>query len=236
MNMKKLLILLWLALLFVTSVFAQTTSNTKKYKFKGVIKNQDSDVIAGANLYFKTGEKKFTVVTDINGEFRTELVTGDYEITVNDVLSRSFKAFIKIRDEVANPNDVSFIVKTNKNPCGLAENEICPKPIKISKSIYPAAARAANITGEVNVKVKINKNGKVISAEAIGHPILRGSTIKAIQTTKFESFDEDKEMKFYMTYVFLHTMNEKKNIEKFTNLYRIESYSDLVVIDKCDHC
>lgn len=52
---------------------------------------------------------------------------------------------------------------------------------------YPKAARAANITGAVNVKVIIDKNGKVRSAEAVsGPPLLQKVSEEATMQAKFK--------------------------------------------------
>ncbi len=52
---------------------------------------------------------------------------------------------------------------------------------------YPKAARAANVTGTVNVEVVIDKDGKVRSAKAVsGHPLLLISSEKAALSAKFK--------------------------------------------------
>lgn len=230
--MKKSLILPVILLIFVSSIFAQTTSKEKKYEFKGVIKNQDSAVIGGANLYFKNAEQKFTVVTDINGEFKTKLVTGDYEITVNDVLSKTFKAFMKIRDEGANPNNVSFIVKTNKNLCGLADNETCPTPISLPKPIYPAAARATNTSGEVVIKIKIDENGEVISATKIsGHPLLVSSALSASKQLSFDTSDNLLDKEIEVTYVYVLPDIDEKNLNSYSTPFRFVKVGEQLTVD-----
>lgn len=230
--MKKVLTLTLLILLFVITVFLQTDSSEKRFLLKGSVKNQNSEVIAGAILYFKKDESRFRVVTDINGDFQTELTAGDYEITVNELLSKTFKKSIKIGEKGKKPKKVTFTINTNKNPCGLEENETCPKLLKIPKPVYPKAAVAANITGEVIVKVKINKEGQVITAIAEnGHPLLKNTSILATQKAKFETDEIVEFREFQLTYVFLHSKDKKENLKRYTNLYRIVTFNDLVVID-----
>jgi TonB family protein len=56
------------------------------------------------------------------------------------------------------------------------------KALTLAKPAYPAAAQAVGAEGAVNVKVNIDENGDVVSAEAVsGHPLLRaaGSGVKA---------------------------------------------------------
>jgi protein TonB len=51
---------------------------------------------------------------------------------------------------------------------------------------YPEVARAAKAEGEVDVRIMINEEGKVIGAEAIsGHPLLRDAAVKAAREAKF---------------------------------------------------
>ena len=51
---------------------------------------------------------------------------------------------------------------------------------------YPAIARAAHATGEVNVRVIIDYDGKVIAAAAVsGHPLLQATSVKAAREALF---------------------------------------------------
>jgi protein TonB len=51
---------------------------------------------------------------------------------------------------------------------------------------YPPAARAINAKGTVTVQVKIDVNGRVVSASAVnGHPLLRAAAVSAAQRAKF---------------------------------------------------
>ena len=50
---------------------------------------------------------------------------------------------------------------------------------------YPEAARAVNATGSVAVKITVDENGDVISAEAVsGHPLLRAAAVEAARLAK----------------------------------------------------
>ena len=60
------------------------------------------------------------------------------------------------------------------------------KATNLAIPAYPAAAKAINAGGAVNVQVVIDENGEVISAEAVsGHPLLRQSAEKAARESKF---------------------------------------------------
>lgn len=60
------------------------------------------------------------------------------------------------------------------------------KARNLAAPAYPAAAKAVNASGAVNVQVTIDENGSVISANAIsGHPLLRAASEKAAWESKF---------------------------------------------------
>jgi TonB family protein len=59
--------------------------------------------------------------------------------------------------------------------------------LSLPKPRYPAAARAINADGEVNVKAMIGERGNVVSAKAIsGHPLLRAAAVSAARRAKFK--------------------------------------------------
>jgi len=60
------------------------------------------------------------------------------------------------------------------------------KATSLPKPPYPAAARAVRASGAVNVQVKIDENGNVVSASAVsGHPLLRAAATAAARSAKF---------------------------------------------------
>jgi protein TonB len=60
------------------------------------------------------------------------------------------------------------------------------KATSLPKPPYPAAARAVRASGAVNVQVKIDENGNVVSATAVsGHPLLRAAAVEAARSAKF---------------------------------------------------
>lgn len=60
------------------------------------------------------------------------------------------------------------------------------KAISLPKPNYPAAAKAANVKGAVNVQVLIDENGNVSRARAVsGHPLLRSAAENAARGAKF---------------------------------------------------
>jgi outer membrane biosynthesis protein TonB len=60
------------------------------------------------------------------------------------------------------------------------------KVLALSKPPYPAAARAVQANGSVQIRLLIDTNGSVYSAEPVsGHPLLRSSARAAACSSKF---------------------------------------------------
>lgn len=60
------------------------------------------------------------------------------------------------------------------------------KATSLPKPIYSAAAKAVHASGQVSVKVVIDENGKVVSANAVsGHPLLKASAESAARNARF---------------------------------------------------
>jgi TonB family protein len=60
------------------------------------------------------------------------------------------------------------------------------KATDLPKPIYSPAAKAVNAQGQVSVKVLINENGVVVSADAVsGHPLLRSAAESAARRARF---------------------------------------------------
>ncbi len=73
-----------------------------------------------------------------------------------------------------------------KVPRTVSQGVINGKATSLPKPPYPAAARAVRASGAVNVSVKIDENGNVVSASATsGHPLLRAAAVQAARSAKF---------------------------------------------------
>jgi len=60
------------------------------------------------------------------------------------------------------------------------------KAVSLPKPDYPAVARAANVSGPVNVEVTLDVKGNVVSASAVsGHLLLRAAAVNAARNAKF---------------------------------------------------
>jgi TonB family protein len=106
-----------------------------------------------------------------------------------------------------------------------------PKVLKYFAPNYPAAAQAVNASGTVDVNVKIDKDGKVISAEATsGHPLLRKACEVAAKEWIFskDSTLETREVK--ITFLLRLGNKNKKDKVKFKKPNTLELIGVMVRI------
>ncbi len=83
-------------------------------------------------------------------------------------------------------SNVSAQTPTPNTPKLISGGVLNGKAKSLPKPAYPAAARAVNASGAVNVQVTIDENGDVISATAVsGHPLLRQASEQAALASKF---------------------------------------------------
>ena len=98
-------------------------------------------------------------------------------------------------DETFNPNQKIYTdsntptggeAGTSNSSKTISGGVVNGKATNLVKPAYPAAARAVQASGAVNVQVTIDEQGNVISANAVsGHPLLRSAAVKAAQSSKF---------------------------------------------------
>jgi TonB family protein len=219
--MKKICSIVLLILSFSAFVFSQENP----YKVKASVKDQDKTPLAGLNLYFNDGNKILTFVTDENGDFTAELITGKWTIKTNPIVSKTFTAYLEIqKDASSNPNNFELTVELNKESCQTN------KPIEVLKYVapkYPPAAKAVRASGEVIVNVKIDKDGKVVSAKVLsGHPLLQAISAKFAQMWLFSS-DNLAERECQIVFAFVLTKKEKLNADILRKPNRLEVFSDI---------
>ncbi len=71
-------------------------------------------------------------------------------------------------------------------PKRISKGVVNGSAVSLPKPAYPAAARAVNAKGSVNVAIVISKDGSVISASAVsGHPLLRAAAEGAARRARF---------------------------------------------------
>jgi TonB family protein len=58
---------------------------------------------------------------------------------------------------------------------------------KLSQLVYPPLARAAGVTGDVNLTIEVRQDGSVQAAEVVsGHPLLRQAALDSARVSQFE--------------------------------------------------
>lgn len=71
-------------------------------------------------------------------------------------------------------------------PKTISKGVINGSATSLPKPPYPAAAKAVRASGAVNVQVKIDERGNVVSASAVsGHPLLQQAAVSAARQAKF---------------------------------------------------
>jgi TonB family protein len=75
---------------------------------------------------------------------------------------------------------------------------------KLYPPLYPAIAKAAQITGDVTIQVRVRRDGSVSSAEVTsGHPLLKGPALDSAQKSTFLCRNCREEVTSYsLTYTF----------------------------------
>lgn len=117
---------------------------------------------------------------------------------------------------------VSNLIAQNEPPKIIDAPVVNGMAIHLEKPEYPAAAKAVNAEGIVNVKVVIDEKGKVVSAESVtGHALLRKSSeIAALKSTFKPGMRDGKPIKFegIIVYNFLagKTVSTGQNIEDYS--------------------
>ena len=217
-------------LLFYQRKFCSTNSLEKTFEIRGIVKNQDKIPLAGLNLFFEGDELKSTIVSDENGAFSIKLPVGKYKITANAAVSENFVAFIETFDNNLNPTDFDLIIETNKFCCSQKSDGNITEVIKYVAPPYPAAALATRTMGEVIIAVKIDKEGKVISATAeSGHPLLRATGEKIAKQWVFSSDESGTEREGEIIFAFI--IGEKRKTDSFTKPNRLEVFAKTQTIN-----
>ncbi len=133
-------------------------------------------------------------------------IKGDTNITANDAVASNYKGAVStngkgIAGDGGIPNggnDKGGAAPPPPPPPPAPKPTPPPVPKTISKGVingnatslpkppYPAAARAVRASGAVNVQVKIDEHGNVVSASAVsGHPLLQQAAVAAARQAKF---------------------------------------------------
>jgi TonB family protein len=114
------------------------------------------------------------------------------QTATQDTTERPKNTVDKMIDEAKNRGEV--VVQ------GCLYEDLCDSNLEIVHVLelpqpdYPPIARAAHASGEVQVQVLIDLDGKVIAAVAIsGHPLLQGASVSAARKARFSPVKQNDE-------------------------------------------
>ena len=218
--------------LFISSVSGQAKTS---HKVAATLADNSGMPIVGAFVRVSAiGEDVKTdlraAVTDNAGKFVLDLLPGDYVITVGEHLSPDARLVLKVPEYGPIPGDITFTVDAEKYCCSDKQKKKYPTPTSLPKPPYPPAARAVRATGEVIVKVELNNDGTVQSAQAVsGHPLLRVASVNAAKGSKFAAPDEGSARSVSLVYVFI-VDGEGLLAYRHSNPFRIEVISTVEII------
>ena len=231
-GMQKQALPLLIFLLLISSAFGQAKTS---HKVDGTLADNSGMPIVGAFVRVSAiGEDAIkdirTPVTDNKGRFAVELPPGDYVLTVGDHLSPDARLVLKVPEYGPIPGDITFTVDAEKYCCSDKQKMKYPTPTSLPKPPYPPAARAVRATGEVIVKVELNNDGTVKSAQAVsGHPLLRVASVNAAKGSKFAAPDEGSARSVSLVYVFI-VDGDGLIAYRHSNPFRIEVISTVEII------
>lgn len=231
--MGKFLQLLFLLITaYVGIAVGQSDGITGNIKVHGKVQDPSGAAITGLSLLVRSGPNNRTFASDANGDFVLLLRPGVFEVTVNKINSPDFKLVLKISENGLNPNDLTVVLDPDRYCCRSASGKSYPKPTLLPKAPYPIAARAVRAQGEVVVAVKIDNEGKVVSATALGgHPLLSAVSLAAARQARFAALGAAGESEAVLVYVFMPGNDEKLNLRRYSNRYRIEINATVSPID-----
>jgi TonB family protein len=192
------------------------------YLLRGTVKTPADEIVAGAT-FCSDGQSATCASSDLDGEFELRLKVGEYVITASKLDAPDFRLHINIADGPLNPDNLSIILDPARYCCRTADGGAFPKAVSIPKPPYPPAAAAVRASGEVLVSVEIDKEGKVISANAAGgHPLLKRAAEMAARSAVFEQSRLVPIRTVVLRYIFFSSEKGKEGLRRYSNPYRIE--------------
>jgi TonB family protein len=106
------------------------------------------------------------------------------QTATQDTTERPKSSIDKLVDEARARGEVVLQGCLVKDVCD--SNLAIVDAVELPQPDYPPIARAAHASGEVQVQVLIDVDGKVIAAAAIsGHPLLQGASVNAARKARF---------------------------------------------------
>ncbi len=178
--------------------------------------------MAGANFYVKNGDAKWTFPADVDGKFNLKLPVGNHEVTVLKSNARNFRLYLTIPESGPLPSSLNLVLDPGASCCVSDAEVPYPKPTALPKPPYPPTARAVRATGEVEVELKLNTDGSVMTATAVsGHPLLRRAAENAAKQARFNTSYLGYSENVILVYVFL-TDSRSVSTPRHGNAYRID--------------
>lgn len=221
-----------LILLFsVSFIPAQRPAKGYLFEVRGKVVDTEKAPYGAMHLKFEKEGFNDSALSDENGVFSVKLPPGHYKISTSEVNSATFSAFIEISENGLNPTDFELIVESNKDWCANCPPGKSPEVVKYIASPYPPTARAVGVAGEVVVEIKIDPEGKVVSAKAIGgHPLLRRAGVTAAEQWVFTSDKTIQEREGKLIFTFYDTAG-KNLLVRYRAPNRLEILSPAPVIN-----
>ena len=96
-----------------------------------------------------------------------------------ELINSNLSPATELPDDGSCPPDVT-------NCIGIGTEDLKARAISFPNPAYPQIARAAQVSGTVNVAVVVDEEGAVISAKAIsGHPLLQAAAVTAARNARY---------------------------------------------------
>lgn len=108
------------------------------------------------------------------------------------------------------------------------------KVVALEPPVYPAAALAAHLSGEVNLKIALPENGVPAAVQVEGGPqMLRPAAVESAKRSKFESGAGGRTGESYqLVYRFVLDDTRQCNQERDTSYPRVKIESNIVTVSE----
>lgn len=196
-NLSKLCLLLSLMAMTSLSAFAQGTICNVEVKFENTDSKENTEnvevqiihldkqiiyrrnLLQVGNLYENVTSGNLIVSVFRNTSILdAQIITNRINLDCSKVDKTGLKTiYVSLPTEKSNSANESKIDKSKV---------VHGDAIHLGKPSYPKSARAANVTGSVNVRVIIDREGYIIFAKAAtGHPLLKNASEDAAVKSKY---------------------------------------------------
>lgn len=127
-------------------------------------------------------EKNVKYKTKTKYDFEDDTIEGDLTRPNGNASAPAASAGVRT---LTSPDQKSA-ANAPARPTTISGGVLNGRATKLVQPPYPAIARAAHVSGTVNVQVTIDEDGNVISAHALsGHPLLKPAAVAAARASKF---------------------------------------------------